>query len=287
MSNESLTTTTTTSSSSSVVEEIIRDEGHNNPSIIMGVLHNLTTTTVKSIISEHEEELTTTTEDEGFLTTTTIKSTPEITTIESTSNYTTSTTYHPSAITNLIHTLSAKLRGISDINNNNETLTSFHHHPINETTIIKEDEIDHHQYHHHDHHDHSLFHPYPGVHPEDGTLLHSDTIILVCSCVIMILLGLILRKLFLVASEIRNSRQKYRGGLRQFAEHMHVVTKSMSTDPEVSSLPPMTPMELRRMRSENFNAIFKDVPGSPHSMRKEVLQRTLTKPENIVEKTAL
>lgn len=68
-------------------------------------------------------------------------------------------------------------------------------------------------------------HHYPG----DGHILHTDTIVLMASCLVMIILGLVLRKIFLYFTHVRQSREKYHGGLRQMAEHMHAVTRTMSS----------------------------------------------------------
>ncbi|TRY73730.1 hypothetical protein TCAL_06691 [Tigriopus californicus] len=79
----------------------------------------------------------------------------------------------------------------------------------------------------HDHEDHEPAYEASGV----GDLIHGDTMILLGSCIFMIILGLILRKVFMYFTHIRGHREQYHGGIRQMGEHMHTVTRTMSTDP--------------------------------------------------------
>ena len=51
------------------------------------------------------------------------------------------------------------------------------------------------------------------------------------SLIFMIILGLIVRKIFVYLSQIKQQREKYHGGLRQLADHMHTVTRTISNDP--------------------------------------------------------
>lgn len=47
--------------------------------------------------------------------------------------------------------------------------------------------------------------------------------------------GLVLRKLFLYLAHLKESKRKYRGGLRQLAEHMHHVTHTMEVSQEAGT----------------------------------------------------
>ncbi len=49
----------------------------------------------------------------------------------------------------------------------------------------------------------------PLNHSGGGGLMHMDTVILIASCAFMIVVGLILRKLFLYFTKVRKSREKY------------------------------------------------------------------------------
>ena len=56
-------------------------------------------------------------------------------------------------------------------------------------------------------------------------LMHSDTLIVVVSLVVMIILGLVFRSLCLKLSSVNQRKERMRGGLKQIAEHMNYVTK--------------------------------------------------------------
>merc|ERR1719400_1106447 len=62
--------------------------------------------------------------------------------------------------------------------------------------------------------------------------MYSDTLIVVISLIIMIIVGLVFRTCCLKLTKQRMSKQRVRGGLRQLADHMNHVTKSMSNDLE-------------------------------------------------------
>jgi len=68
-------------------------------------------------------------------------------------------------------------------------------------------------------------------------LMHSDTLIVVVSLVVMIILGLVFRSLCLKLSSVNQRKERMRGGLKQIAEHMNYVTKSMSNDLELPDSP--------------------------------------------------
>ena len=56
-------------------------------------------------------------------------------------------------------------------------------------------------------------------------LMHSDTLIVVVSLLVMIILGLVFRSLCLKLSSVNQRKERMRGGLKQIAEHMNYVTK--------------------------------------------------------------
>merc|ERR1719205_194883 len=68
-------------------------------------------------------------------------------------------------------------------------------------------------------------------------LMHSDTIIVVISLVVMIVLGLVIRSLCMKLASINQRKERVRGGLKQIAEHMNYVTRSMSNDLELPDSP--------------------------------------------------
>jgi len=68
-------------------------------------------------------------------------------------------------------------------------------------------------------------------------LMHSDTLIVVASLVVMIILGLVFRSLCLKLTSVNQRKARMRGGLKQIAEHMNYVTKSMSDDLELPDSP--------------------------------------------------
>jgi len=68
-------------------------------------------------------------------------------------------------------------------------------------------------------------------------LMHSDTIIVVLSLVVMIVLGLVFRSLCMKLASINQRKERMRGGLKQMAESMNYVTRSMSNDLELPNCP--------------------------------------------------
>jgi len=68
-------------------------------------------------------------------------------------------------------------------------------------------------------------------------LMHSDTIIVVVSLVVMIIVGLVFRSLCMKLASINERKERVRGGLKQIAESMHYVTRSMSNDLELPDSP--------------------------------------------------
>ena len=56
-------------------------------------------------------------------------------------------------------------------------------------------------------------------------LMHSDTLIVVVSLVVMIILGLVFRSLCMKLTSVNQRKERMRGGLKQIAEHMNYVTR--------------------------------------------------------------
>ena len=56
-------------------------------------------------------------------------------------------------------------------------------------------------------------------------LMHSDTIIVVISLVVMIVLALLFRSLCMKLASINERKERVRGGLKQMAESMNYVTR--------------------------------------------------------------
>merc|ERR1719412_131607 len=67
--------------------------------------------------------------------------------------------------------------------------------------------------------------------------MHSDTIIVVVSLFVMIVLGLVFRKCCMKLSTVNSRKKRIQGGLRQIGEHMNYVTRSMSNDLELPDSP--------------------------------------------------
>ena len=55
--------------------------------------------------------------------------------------------------------------------------------------------------------------------------MHSDTIIVVFSLVVMIMVGLVFRSLCMKLTSINQRKERVRGGLKQIAESMNYVTR--------------------------------------------------------------
>jgi len=68
-------------------------------------------------------------------------------------------------------------------------------------------------------------------------LMHSDTIIVVISLVVMIVVGLVFRSLCVKLASINERKERMRGGLKQMAESMNYVTRAMSNDLELPNCP--------------------------------------------------
>ena len=59
----------------------------------------------------------------------------------------------------------------------------------------------------------------------------TDTFILIASCTFMIIIGLVLRKLFLHFVRVRQRRERYLEGLKALGDHMQMVTRRISIAP--------------------------------------------------------
>ena len=85
-----------------------------------------------------------------------------------------------------------------------------------------EDSDDYLEYHeHHEYHDYSEDDAATKMHH----LMHSDTIIVVFSLVVMIMVGLVFRSLCMKLTSINQRKERVRGGLKQIAESMNYVTR--------------------------------------------------------------
>ena len=82
-----------------------------------------------------------------------------------------------------------------------------------------EEYLEYHQ--HHEYHDYSEDDAATKMHH----LMHSDTIIVVVSLVVMIVVGLVFRSLCMKLTNINKRKQRVRGGLKQIAESMNYVTR--------------------------------------------------------------
>lgn len=94
-----------------------------------------------------------------------------------------------------------------------------------------------------------------------GKLIYSDTLILIVSLVVMIIVALILRSLCLKLTVIKERKSKMRGGIRQIATHMDLVTKSMSNDLFI----PDSPQSVIRTYSKYNSKSLPVDPDSPPS----------------------
>jgi len=88
-------------------------------------------------------------------------------------------------------------------------------------------------------------HDYYGNHHSYGdapsskmyNLMHSDTILVILSLLLMILLGLVFRSMCMKLTSKKDRKKKMRSGMRQIAEHMNHVTRAMSNDLELPDSP--------------------------------------------------
>jgi len=85
----------------------------------------------------------------------------------------------------------------------------------------------------HEYHDYS----YDDMPTKIHHLMYSDTLIVVISLIIMIIVGLVFRTLCLKLASCNQRKERMRGGLRALAEHMNHVTRSMSDDLELPDSP--------------------------------------------------
>jgi len=85
----------------------------------------------------------------------------------------------------------------------------------------------------HEYHDYS----YDDMPTKIHHLMYSDTLIVVISLVIMIIVGLVFRTLCIKLTSCNQRKERYRGGLKALADHMNHVTRSMSDDLELPDSP--------------------------------------------------
>merc|ERR1719216_821599 len=67
--------------------------------------------------------------------------------------------------------------------------------------------------------------------------MYSDTLIVVISLIIMIIVGLVFRQCCMKLTSCNQRKERVRGGLKQLADHMNHVTRSMSNDLELPDSP--------------------------------------------------
>jgi len=87
-----------------------------------------------------------------------------------------------------------------------------------------------------------VFHEYHDYSSDDMPtkihhLMYSDTLIVVVSLIIMIIVGLVFRKCCMKLTSCNQRKKRVRGGLKQLADHMNHVTRSMSNDLELPDSP--------------------------------------------------
>jgi len=85
----------------------------------------------------------------------------------------------------------------------------------------------------HEYHDYS----YDDMPTKIHHLMYSDTLIVVISLIIMIIVGLVFRTLCIKLTSCNQRKERMRGGLRALADHMNHVTRSMSDDLELPDSP--------------------------------------------------
>jgi len=135
------------------------------------------------------------------------------------------------------------------------------------------------EYHeHHEYHDYSEDDAATKMHH----LMHSDTIIVVFSLVVMIMVGLVFRSLCMKLTSINQRKKRVRGGLKQIAESMNYVTRSMSNDLDV----PDSPRSVLRTYSNRRGADPETSPAAPrrgeeytNNMRVVAINNNLSKRE--------
>jgi len=133
---------------------------------------------------------------------------------------------------------------------------------------------------HHEYHDYSEDDAATKMHH----LMHSDTIIVVFSLVVMIMVGLVFRSLCMKLTSINQRKERVRGGLKQIAESMNYVTRSMSADLYI----PDSPRSVIRTYS-NYNRKGTDErtatsptkrgEGNTDNLRVAAINNNLTKKE--------
>lgn len=90
----------------------------------------------------------------------------------------------------------------------------------------------------------------------DPKSLNSDTIILVCSLVVMILLGILMHQIISYMARLRSRKRQYQRGLKQLGDHMHIVTRTISNPPSELPTPTGTPsISMRKLALLNNNRL--------------------------------
>jgi len=123
---------------------------------------------------------------------------------------------------------------------------------------------------HSEHEESFEYHEYHDFSSEDASakmhhLMHSDTIIVVVSLFVMIVLGLVFRKCCMKLSTVNSRKKRIQGGLRQIGEHMNYVTRSMSNDLELPDSPRQVIRTYSNYGKRGEEGEEGNSPGSPGS----------------------
>lgn len=110
----------------------------------------------------------------------------------------------------------------------------------------------------------------------DSQHLPTDTIVLVCSLIVMIFIGLIFHRIISYLAKLRSRRRQYQRGLKQLGEHMHVVTRTMSNPPSAQATPAATPsISLRKLAhlntTNNNNITLQSLPNISNNNKRGTL----------------
>ena len=110
-------------------------------------------------------------------------------------------------------------------------------------------------------------------------MMHSDTITVVLSLVVMIALGLVFRSICNKVTSINERKARVRGGLKRMAESMNYVTRSMSNDLVLPNCPKAVMRTYSNMnrKSGGDGSQKGDMPTK--SMRKQAINNNLTQEE--------
>lgn len=106
-----------------------------------------------------------------------------------------------------------------------------------------------------------------------GKSLNSDTIILMVSLIVMILLGLLFHRVITYFAKLRSRRRQYHKGLKQLGEHMHVVTRTISSEPPSGASTPaagLTPVSTPAIAMRKLAAINSNKAKSGSNLSRKI-----------------